>query len=99
VQPAPSSEPTEEELERGVQGRIVTSQPEGEGMVLFLDKGSRAGVRIGQKGAVLDGPAGSSPLAGGSFEITKVVDESRCVARTPLRSLGRNRRVAVVTSR
>ena len=40
-------------------------------MVLHIDKGTAAGVHVGQAGAILDGPSGANALEGGAFGYTK----------------------------
>ncbi|MSP60310.1 MAG: hypothetical protein EXR72_08210 [Myxococcales bacterium] len=87
--------PKEFAPENGVQGRIVSSYREGTSMVLHIDKGTAAGVKEGQVGAVLDGPTGANALPGGDFKITTVVDEHKCIAKTGLRSIGKNNRVSI----
>lgn len=81
--------------ENGVQGRIVSSYREGASMVLHIDKGSAAGVKVGQAGAILDGPSGANALDGGSFSITSVVDDGKCIGKTSLHSIGKNNRVSI----
>ena len=85
--------------EYGVQGRIVSTYHEGASTVLFLDKGAAASVAEGQGGWILEGPSGASPLEGGNFTITKVVDDSRSVAKTSLKSVGKNTRVSINTGK
>lgn len=86
---------TEREADE-VQGRIVAAYPEGGYLVLQIDKGAAAGVTVGAKGRVLAGPAGSEPVPGGDFTITVVVDETKSIGKTRLKSLGpKNRRVAI----
>jgi hypothetical protein len=85
--------------EGGLQGRIVSSYREGGATVLHLDKGSSAGVQVGQSGSILEGPSGVTPLDGGSFEIIKVIDEARSIAKTQIHSIGHNTRVSINTSR
>ena len=82
-----SSAPKERKFDpdRGVQGRIVSSYREGGQLVLHIDKGSAAGVKVGNSGAVLDGPQGSNRLEGGDFSIVQVIDESKSVAKTGLK--------------
>ncbi len=81
----------------GVEGRIVSSYRDGGGMVLYIDKGAAAGVKAGQAGAILEGANGSSALEGGSFKVTQVVDDHKSIAKTNLRSIGKNTRVAIST--
>jgi len=80
----------------GVEGRIVTAYREGSLLVLHLDKGTAAGVKVGTGGFVLDGPSGAAHLDGGEFTVSQVVDESRSIAKTRLRSIGRNTRVLLL---
>lgn len=81
--------------ENGVQGRIVSSYREGGSMVLHIDKGSAAGVKVGSFGTILDGPTGANALEGGSFSVTQVIDDSKCIAKTGLHSIGHNNRVSI----
>jgi len=83
--------------ENGVQGRVVSSYREGGSMVLHIDKGSAAGIKIGSLGTILDGPTGANPLDGGSFKVTEVIDDSKCIGKTGLHSIGRNTRVSIMT--
>jgi hypothetical protein len=85
--------------ESGLQGRIVSARREGEGMVLYIDKGRAAGVAEGQNGWILEGASGASPLDGGTFSVTSVVDDSRSIGKTGLRSIGRNNRVSINTGK
>lgn len=85
--------------EAGLQGRIVSARREGEGMVLYIDKGRAAGVAEGQNGWVLEGASGSSPLDGGTFTITSVVDDARSIGKTGLRSIAKNNRVSINTGK
>src|SRR5262249_53450047 len=68
--PPPESAPDDE---NGVEGRIVSSYREGAALVLHLDKGTAAGIKVGTGGFVLDGPSGQSHLDGGGFTVTQVV--------------------------
>jgi hypothetical protein len=89
--------PKEVAWENGVQGRVVSSYREGGSMVLHIDKGSAAGIKIGSPGTILDGPTGANPLDGGQFKVTEVIDDSKCIAKTSLHSIGRNTRVSIMT--
>lgn len=80
---------------RGVQGRVLSSYLEGGQRVLHIDKGASAGVKVGTTGTILEGPGGANALEGGSFTVTEVIDDSKCVAKTSLKSLGRNTRVSL----
>lgn len=83
--------------EGSLQGRIVGAHAEGGGTVLYLDKGASAGVKEGQNGWILEGPSGYTES--GTFSITKVVDDGRSVAKTSLKSIGRNTRIAINTGK
>jgi hypothetical protein len=89
--------PKEFAWETGVQGRIVSSYREGGNMVLHIDKGSAAGIKVGSPGTILDGPSGATALDGGTFKVTEVIDDSKCIAKTGLHSIGRNNRVSIMT--
>ena len=67
--------------------------------MLHIDKGSAAGVQVGQSGKILDGASGESALVGGDFTITSVIDESKSIGKTGLRSIGHNLRVSINTGR
>jgi len=85
--------------ERGLQGRVVSVDHQGDALILYLDKGSAAGVKVGSTGTVLEGPSGANPLSGGTFSVVEVLDEKRSVAKTGLKSIGRNIRVSIATGR
>lgn len=86
--------------ESGLQGRIVSAQKaKDEGMVLYIDKGRAAGVAEGQNGWILEGSSGASPLDGGTFTVTSVVDDQRSIGKTSLRSIGKNNRVSINTGK
>lgn len=85
--------------EGSLQGRIVGAHGEGGGTVLYLDKGAAAGVKEGQNGWILEGGSGFSVVDGGTFSITKVVDDGRSVGKTSLKSIGRNTRIAINTGK
>jgi hypothetical protein len=91
------SRPRAFDPERGLQGRVVSIDHQGDALILYLDKGSAAGVKVGNTGTVLDGPSGANPLSGGTFSIIQVLDEKRSVAKTSLKSIGRNIRVSINT--
>ena len=79
--------------EDGLQGRVVSARKEGEGMVLFIDKGRAASVAEGQNGWILEGPSGYTEF--GTFTVTAVVDENRAIGKTSLKSLAKNNRVSI----
>lgn len=95
--PHEPKKPKEFAWENGVQGRVVSSYRESGNMVLHIDKGSAAGIKVGSPGTVLDGPSGATALDGGSFKVTEVIDDSKCIAKTGLHSIGRNNRVSIMT--
>ncbi len=79
----------------GLQGRIVTAYREGEGLTLQIDKGSGQGVKVGMAGTVLSGPSGEDALDSGNFKVTSVLGPNKCIAKTGLRSIGKNNRVVI----
>lgn len=83
----------EERLARGIEGRILQAYREGGVMKLNLDKGSAARIGAGTEGQILVGKSGLEPLDGGSFRVVRVIDETRCVAESNVRSVGKNNRV------
>ncbi|MBL9003260.1 MAG: hypothetical protein JNJ46_03385 [Myxococcales bacterium] len=90
---APAKEETiEEKAEKGTEGRIIQFTREGDKAVLVIDKGSNAGVRTGTEGTVLAGKSGREPLAGGTFRVTKVLDDGKSVAESNVKSIGKNNR-------
>lgn len=92
-------EPTESDADE-VQGLIVTAYLEGGYLTLQIDKGSAAGVKVGARGRVLDGAQGSESLPGSEFTITTVVDGSRSIGRTKLKTLPKkSRRVAIIVGK
>jgi hypothetical protein len=78
-----------------LQGRIVQAYRDGDAMVLQIDKGSANGIKSGMTGAVLSGMSGEDPVDGGDFKIYQVVAPNKSLARSPLRSLGKNNRVMI----
>jgi hypothetical protein len=81
--------------EKGTEGRIMQSFREGDKTILHLDKGSDAGVRQDTEGIVLAGKSGREPLAGGNIRIVKVIDGTRSVAESTVKSIGRNNRMVL----
>jgi hypothetical protein len=67
--------------------------------MMFIDKGSAAGIRVGSTGQVLQGSDGEEPLDGGEFRVVKVVDANKCVGQAGLRSIGKNNRVSITLGR
>ena len=78
-----------------IQGHIVSAYLESGQMTLHIDKGSSAGVKVGQSGTILSGANAEDPLPGGAFKIVQVLDGSKSVGRCSLRSIGKNTRVAI----
>lgn len=82
-----------------VQGRIVSAYREGPQMVLYIDKGSAAGVRPGMSGSILSGATGEDPLDGGNFKIVGVPAPNRSIAKSSVHAVGKNNRVSITLSR
>ncbi len=78
-----------------IEGHIVTAYREGGQLTIHLDKGSSAGVKVGQSGIILSGPSGEDPLSGGAFRVVEVLDANKSVARCAITTLGKNSRVAI----
>jgi hypothetical protein len=98
-----SHEPREPREPKGsgetIQARVVSSYREGANLMMYIDKGSAAGIRPGDSGTVLSGSGGEDPLDGGNFRITKVIDANKSIGMASLRSLGKNNRVAITLSK
>lgn len=97
-QPKPEvkgEETIEEKAEKGTEGRIIQSYREGDKTILNLDKGAAAGVKQGTEGTVLAGKSGREPLAGGTFRVTKVLDDGKCQAESSVKSIGKNNRMVL----
>jgi hypothetical protein len=76
--------------------KVVQSVRDDDGsLLLFLDRGSDAGFRVGGKGTLLQGKDGDIPLDGGEFTITKVIDKQKSVAKCYVSSVGKNNRARV----
>jgi hypothetical protein len=82
-----------------IQARVVSSFREGGSLMMYIDKGSAAGIRPGDTGTVLQGSGGEDPVDGGNFKVVKVIDANKCVGASSMHSLGRNNRVAITLSR
>lgn len=95
--PGPDPEPVtlEAKIEKGTEGRILQSFREGTKMVMFIDKGGAAGIRVGTEGTILEGRSGRAPLEGGSFRVVKVMDDGKCQVESNVRSIGRNNRIVL----
>jgi hypothetical protein len=98
-EPRPPREKPERPAGETIQARIVGSYREGERLMLYIDKGSAAGIKAGDNGTVLQGGGGEDPLDGGAFRITKVVDANKSIGAATVRSVGKNNRVAITLSR
>ena len=77
------------------RGKIVQSYRENNQLVLYIDKGSAAGVKAGMTGNILLGPDGDITLDGGSLRVTRVVDQTKCVASSSIGKVGKNNRCVV----
>lgn len=93
--PRPERKERHFDADHGVQGRIVSSYRDAGQLVLHIDKGSGAGVKVGSTGTILEGANGSNALEGGTFTVVQVIDDNKSVAKTGLKSLGRNTRVLI----
>jgi hypothetical protein len=82
-----------------VQARVVSAYREGSSLMMYIDKGSGAGIHVGNNGAVLQGSDGEDALDGGEFKIIKVLDANKSVGQASLRSLGKNNRVSITLGR
>jgi hypothetical protein len=98
-EPREPREPKEKPPGETVQARVVNSFREGSALTLLIDKGSAAGIHVGDSGVVLQGAAGEDALDGGGFKIVKVLGADKCVGSASLRSLGKNIRVAITLSK
>ena len=92
-------EPREKPAGETIQARVVSAYREGAALMLYIDKGSAAGIRPGDAGVVLSGAGGEDALDGGTFKVIKVIDANKCVGSASMRSLGKNNRVAITLSR
>jgi hypothetical protein len=82
-----------------IEARVVSAYREGSALMMYIDKGSAAGIRAGDSGVVLQGSGGEDPVDGGNFRVVKVIDANKCVGSSTLHSLGKNNRVAITLSR
>jgi hypothetical protein len=92
-------EPREKPAGESIEARVVSSFREGGSLMMYIDKGSAAGIKQGDSGMVLQGSGGEDPLDGGTFRVVKVIDANKCVGAASLHSLGRNNRVAITLGR
>lgn len=92
-------EPREKPAGETIQARVVSAYREGQALMLYIDKGSAAGIKSGDSGVVLQGSGGEDPVDGGTFRVIKVIDANKCVGSSALHSLGKNNRVAITLGR
>jgi len=92
-------EPREKPAGESIQARVVSAYREGSSLMMYIDKGSAAGIKPGDSGQVLSGSGGEDPLDGGNFRIVKVIDANKCVGSSSLHSLGKNNRVSITLGR
>jgi hypothetical protein len=92
-------EPREKPAGETVQARVVSAYREGATLMMYIDKGSAAGIKPGDTGVVLSGAGGEDAVDGGAFKVLKVIDANKCVGSATLRSLGKNNRVAITLGR
>jgi hypothetical protein len=92
-------EPREKPSGETIQARVVSAYREGAALMLYIDKGSAAGIKPGDAGVVLSGSGGEDALDGGNFKVVKVIDANKCVGSASMRSLGKNNRVSITLSR
>jgi hypothetical protein len=78
---------------------VVSAYREGASLMMYIDKGSAAGIKQGDSGVVLQGAGGEDPVDGGNFRIVKVIDANKSVGASTLHSLGKNNRVAITLGR
>jgi hypothetical protein len=97
--PREPREPREKPAGESIEARVVSSFREGGSLMMYIDKGSAAGIKQGDSGMVLQGSGGEDPLDGGTFRVVKVIDANKCVGAASLHSLGRNNRVAITLGR
>jgi hypothetical protein len=78
-----------------IQAHVVSAFRDGANLMMYIDKGSAAGIRVGNGGNVLQGSDGDDVLDGGEFRITRVIDANKSLGQATLRSLGKNNRVTI----
>jgi hypothetical protein len=81
-----------------VLGKVMSSFRGDDGnLTLYLNKGSKDKLRVGMSGEILEGSDGSTKLSGGTFTITKVINDGQAVATSKYgKSLGKNNRFMVI---
>ncbi|HEY2744857.1 MAG TPA: PPC domain-containing protein [Polyangia bacterium] len=92
-------EPHEKPSGESIEARVVSAYREGSALMMYIDKGSSAGIKPGDSGVVLQGSGGEDAVDGGTFRVVKVIDANKCVGSSSLHSLGKNNRVAITLSR
>lgn len=92
-------EPREKPPGETVEARVVSAYREGPSLMMYIDKGSAAGIRVGNEGVVLQGSGGEDPVDGGQFKIVRVIDATKSLGAATMRSLGKNNRVAITLGR
>jgi hypothetical protein len=94
--PGPTTPPSILNDPNRLQASIISAYRDGNGWVLYLDKGSSQKVRQGQSGVILEGADGDKLVDKGDFTISQVVDGEKCIARTNLpKPPGKNKRVLI----
>lgn len=99
--PKPKKEPKEpvekpEAPSSSIQGRIVSAyRDEAGNYVLQIDKGSSHGIKVGMSGTVLAGPGGEDAVDGGELKVFQIVGPAKSLARSGIKSLGKNNRVSI----
>jgi hypothetical protein len=77
-------------------GNVISAYRDGNGWVLYIDKGSSSKLRQGMTGGMLEGGDGDKYLEHGDFTISQVVDGGRSIARTNLsKPPGKNKRCLI----
>ena len=82
-----------------IEARVVSAYREGSSLMMYIDKGSAAGIKPGDSGVVLQGASGEDSVDGGTFRVVKVIDANKSIGSATLRSLGKNNRVAITLGR
>jgi hypothetical protein len=78
------------------RGRVVSSFRDEGVIILYLDRGTAAGLKVGMWGTLLDGASGDKQLEGGDFLVTKVIDATHAVAQAKnLVRVGKNSRFGI----
>ena len=77
-------------------GNVISAYRDGNGWVLYIDKGTSSKLRQGMTGGMLEGPDGDKYLDKGDFTISQVVDGTKSIARTNLnKPPGKNKRCLI----